>query len=346
MSLYDPHAFTVLGNPVDPACPAVLRAVGGPASAELMTLAQQQFYKHCMLSRLSVVPNPREAGRLSDGTRYEIVTVGITRTMTVWPEDDDSGTQWFNCDAPSRAPPQPPFVPSPVPTTGGATFTKSELVWRELAWETDHANRYSTQHGYWWSIYLGDEKIGDDYGTMTITHHPPTEPGMLGMATITFDNFMYTALVSGSYENGEDTREFGTFILNASITSYDGASSRQVVGTDTVLSWYGYGDYIGGPYTQTTTVPGAEHPAAKAAKEMAASMTAASYAKYYTDLAKRDVLVARIPALRGQYDWLILNRDAESSENGCSLEYKQRRMAYESALKKYVDDVTAFYNSL
>lgn len=90
MSLYDPHAFTVLGNPVDPACPAVLRAVGGPASAELMTLAQQQFYKHCMLSRLSVVPNPREIGRLSDGTRYEIVTVGITRTMTVWPRDTEA----------------------------------------------------------------------------------------------------------------------------------------------------------------------------------------------------------------------------------------------------------------
>ncbi|WP_239009700.1 hypothetical protein [Delftia lacustris] len=40
-----------------------------------------------MMARLSVVPNPVEAGRLPDGTAYRIVRIGNSTTMEIWPED-------------------------------------------------------------------------------------------------------------------------------------------------------------------------------------------------------------------------------------------------------------------
>jgi hypothetical protein len=85
MSLFDPFVFTVTGSPVGPTPPPELRVLGGEATPTQIQMAQQAFVQFCSRARLSVVPNPREAGRLPDGSRYEIVVVGKAKTMLLWP---------------------------------------------------------------------------------------------------------------------------------------------------------------------------------------------------------------------------------------------------------------------
>ena len=90
MSLWNPYAFTPTGQPVAPVAPPALRVIGGQATAQQLTHAQDAFYRFCASARLSAVPNPAETGRLPDGTRYRIVTVGAQTVMEIWPGGDDS----------------------------------------------------------------------------------------------------------------------------------------------------------------------------------------------------------------------------------------------------------------
>ncbi len=90
MSLWNPYAFTPTGQPVAPAAPPALRVIGGPASAQQMQMAQHAFAQFCMNSRLSVVPNPVEDGRLPDGTPYKIIDVSGVRTMMIWPTSGEN----------------------------------------------------------------------------------------------------------------------------------------------------------------------------------------------------------------------------------------------------------------
>ena len=97
MKLPDPMAFDVLGRPIAPTAPPVLRVVSGEASEGQLVDARRAFQRHLMHARLSVVPNPVEQGRLPDGTIYKIITVGSVRTMLIWPASafnatDDGGT--------------------------------------------------------------------------------------------------------------------------------------------------------------------------------------------------------------------------------------------------------------
>ena len=85
MSIWNPFAFTPTGQPVAPVAPPALRVMGEPATAQQLTHAQDAFYRFCASARLSAVPNPTETGRLPDGTRYRIVTVGAQTTMEIWP---------------------------------------------------------------------------------------------------------------------------------------------------------------------------------------------------------------------------------------------------------------------
>ena len=102
MNLFDPFVFTITGSPVGPTPPPELRVIGGQATPTQTQMAQQAFVQFCSRSRLSVVPNPRETGRLPDGSRYEIVVVGKAKTMLLWPIDGGGGgafiawTAFFN----------------------------------------------------------------------------------------------------------------------------------------------------------------------------------------------------------------------------------------------------------
>lgn len=83
--LWNPFAFTMLGEPVGPQAPVALRAVGGELTVEQAALARETFFRFTMHSRLSQVPNPVEGGQLADGSQYKITVVGNTTTMQVWP---------------------------------------------------------------------------------------------------------------------------------------------------------------------------------------------------------------------------------------------------------------------
>ena len=87
MSIWDPHTYKPGGVPIGATAPPALRVHGSPASANQLGMAQAAFYRFCMMARLSVVPNPVEAGRLPDGTAYRIVRIGNSTTMEIWPED-------------------------------------------------------------------------------------------------------------------------------------------------------------------------------------------------------------------------------------------------------------------
>lgn len=85
--IWNPYTFTPLGNPIVGEAPPVLRVMGGmQATAQQLAYAQQRFTQFVMQARLSVVPNPTEAGRLPDGTQYRIVVVGPQTVMEIWPQ--------------------------------------------------------------------------------------------------------------------------------------------------------------------------------------------------------------------------------------------------------------------
>lgn len=93
MSLWNPHAFSVTGQPDPQVSPAALRVIGGIATPQQKSLAQGAFYQFCSRARLSMAPNPTEQGFLADGTRYRITVVGPQATMEIWPVGDGSETR-------------------------------------------------------------------------------------------------------------------------------------------------------------------------------------------------------------------------------------------------------------
>lgn len=93
MSIWNPFAFTPTGQAVAPVAPPALRVMDGQATAQQLAHAQDAFYRFCASARLSAVPNPVETGRLPDGTRYRIVTVGAQTVMEIWPLNVTDSTE-------------------------------------------------------------------------------------------------------------------------------------------------------------------------------------------------------------------------------------------------------------
>lgn len=86
MTLWDPFTRTPGGGFMDLAVPPALRVMGGvPATAAQLADAQTVFFKFLGMARLSAGPNPTAAGRLPDGSQYEISVVGNVKTMLLWP---------------------------------------------------------------------------------------------------------------------------------------------------------------------------------------------------------------------------------------------------------------------
>lgn len=90
MSLWNPNAFSIAGQPLAPEAPPALRVYGGQATPEQRAMAQQAFASFCSQTRLSAAPNQTQLGRLPDGSPYRIVTFGNTAIMelTVKAQDD------------------------------------------------------------------------------------------------------------------------------------------------------------------------------------------------------------------------------------------------------------------
>ncbi|WP_423459981.1 hypothetical protein [Ottowia sp. VDI28] len=85
--LHDHLAFDIFGNPKPIAPLPELRIVGRGMSRDQIQMAQRAFTNYNQRASLSSVPNPVEAGRLPDGSRYKAFTVGRNRYMQVWPAD-------------------------------------------------------------------------------------------------------------------------------------------------------------------------------------------------------------------------------------------------------------------
>lgn len=96
MSIWNPYAFTPTGQPVAPVAPPALRVIDGQATAQQLAHARDAFYRFCASARLSAVPNPAETGRLPDGTRYRIVTVGVQTVMEIWPLNVTDSTEMMH----------------------------------------------------------------------------------------------------------------------------------------------------------------------------------------------------------------------------------------------------------
>lgn len=118
--LYNPLAFGVLGNP-NPIAPVPQLRVVGVLNKGQQNEAQIIFARFCEAARLSHNPSPNARGRLGDGSEYRIVTVGNSRIMTVWPQDqggdmDDEDGDLYRCAPPSHYgyEPSPPSMPGKV----------------------------------------------------------------------------------------------------------------------------------------------------------------------------------------------------------------------------------------
>ena len=84
--IWNPHATTLLGQPLPAMAPPVLRVWGdGQASTMHHAMAQAAFARFCAVARTSQVSNPTEIGRLPDGTIYRISTVSNSSVMEIWP---------------------------------------------------------------------------------------------------------------------------------------------------------------------------------------------------------------------------------------------------------------------
>lgn len=86
------HTFGPTGLPIPPQAPPALRVEGGvDATIQQRNMAQVVFAQFCTMARLSLGPNPTQAGLLPDGTPYKITTVGPQTIMQIWPAgaDDD-----------------------------------------------------------------------------------------------------------------------------------------------------------------------------------------------------------------------------------------------------------------
>lgn len=84
--LHDLMAFDIFGNPKPIAPLPELRIIGEGMTRQQAQMAQGVFTQYCRSASMSSVPNPVEAGRLPDGTRYKAFTVGRNRYMQVWPD--------------------------------------------------------------------------------------------------------------------------------------------------------------------------------------------------------------------------------------------------------------------
>ena len=89
------HTFGPTGLPIPPQAPPALRVEGGvEATVQQRAMAQVVFAQFCMTARVSLGPNPTQAGLLPDGTPYKITTVGPQTIMQIWPvsgEEDRLG---------------------------------------------------------------------------------------------------------------------------------------------------------------------------------------------------------------------------------------------------------------
>lgn len=109
MSLWNPYTFGIGGAPaLLGAAPPALRIMGGTATPEQLAAARMVFSRFCALARTSPVPNPTEIGSLPDGSRYQIVVVGPSSVMNLWPARGEGGPFLSGVGIPVLAPSDPP----------------------------------------------------------------------------------------------------------------------------------------------------------------------------------------------------------------------------------------------
>ena len=199
--IWNPYTFTPLGNPIVGEAPPVLRVMGGmQATAQQLSYAQQRFTQFVMQARLSVVPNPTEAGRLPDGTQYRIVVVGPQTVMEIWPSGSSGGPfiAWTAFVTSSYLPiwdrplvdfPYDDFPPKPLPpgpepeypqlaNSGQASGTDNPAPYTGRKWVTAAAEAggtilyEATVEGTWVSTPLGGLS---PYANFVITNFPSSQ---------------------------------------------------------------------------------------------------------------------------------------------------------------------------
>ena len=256
--IWNPYTFTPLGNPIVGEAPPVLRVMGGAqATAQQLSYAQQRFTQFVMQARLSVVPNPTEAGRLQDGTQYRIVKVGPQTNMEIWPQpQDDSGvfiawTAFFNAahlpiwerpvvDFPYDDLPPRPEPPGPAPEY--PALAESYSYWETEGQEvTDPVKIHLIYRLYigWRVMGSGDsptqvltgflKRTRLDEGLGYTLHEYVNTPVSAGFAwTITARNFDANGLTPSGDDGGYadfPSLESGEVVVYPSYTNYTGQTT-------------------------------------------------------------------------------------------------------------------------
>lgn len=86
MTIWNPYAFGPTGQPVVPQSPPALRVEGQiEATPQQRAMAQAVFHQFVMVQRVSLGPNPVQAGLLPDGSPYRITATGPQTIMQIWP---------------------------------------------------------------------------------------------------------------------------------------------------------------------------------------------------------------------------------------------------------------------
>lgn len=339
MSIYDPLAFDVFGNPKPIAPLPQLRIVGENLNDAQMTEAQRVFARFCETARLSRNPMPTERGRLGDGSEYRIMTVGTSRIMQVW-----LGTAGGGGEGGGNSCPLPPEIN--INIYGPGVRNRNISIERSEPSIVDGGTYYEsgTLSGGNFYAFMVDG-VGPDHsykksysasGTVTMTSE------LVGSSAITWtENFTSTAtkcthttsdgfilenmIVNGtySYTNRVSERDGKTYVASGTATGYAFATGDPAVGHYILTC----GDDAPGTSSETETE-------FTEFKDLSAAHNAAMSRLIAYAASLREPYIQRKSALEEQR--LVLLRIP------CSPEYMSALRSFERALLDLERDVAAF----
>lgn len=226
-NIRNPFVFTPTGEAMPVAAPPHLRVMQGQATPEQLDMAQKVFYQFCSRARLSVVPNPREAGRLPDGSRYEIIVVGTVQTMLLWPVGSDAGgpfIAWTAFFTSSYLPiwerplvdfPYDDLPPKPLPPGPAPAYPQLAITGLAIETETPAPGTTLTRYIAYADV-VGVGRIAEATAEGTVT----VSDAACGASRFVAINYP----VPGSYaEGGESISEIFTYSYD--YVGYEGVTS-------------------------------------------------------------------------------------------------------------------------
>lgn len=316
-NLRNPFVFTPTGQPVPVGAPPLLRVVEGEATAEQRDMAQKVFHRFCERVRLSVVPNPREAGRLPDGSRYEIVVVGTTHTMLLWPVGSGGGgpfiawTAFFNTahfpiwDRPIVDFPFDDLPPKPTPPGPEPAFPPLAEAY-SVATTTGLPVTFPTVLHLNVKLYIGWGLLTDEPTLIADGSWVVTEIGRITDESVDIGYYQH---VRTDYYTG------GTFYESVTVRNFDaggltpapgGYESYPSIDSSTPIDVVASRTSVAGLYEAAEAAAAAYNAGVISAWEAAHAAWEAASLQYAEDLAEWNALREELLALNRPW-WPVLN---------------------------------------